>query len=306
MFKKTAIVAGIALAVSATAQADYQWELGAAYGTGEFDIGQQNPDNDVISGYGTYFIDAVDDTKGPLAEAAFLDRASSISLFSVRENIDGDGIKDLGRKNYGLEIHAVSSDAGWITDFGYSREENDSLRTSLSAANLPSNLPILPANRTLDTIDLDRFKIGFGKYLTDRTTLVASYTYTDVDEAGDFSTYRLDLEHLFQFSFGDIKAEASYGLVDVSVDNELLEDPDDIDIFLVGATYYFGSNKNWGVGVNYGEEDFGGDSWKRVAANVSWFITDQWEVALDYSDGEFDDLDDVESKLATLSARYRF
>jgi hypothetical protein len=302
MFKKTALVAGIALAVSATAQAEYQWELGAAYGTGEFDIGIQNPDNDQISGYGTYFIDAVDDTKGPLAEAAFLDRASSISLFAVNGNIDGDGIKDLGRKNYGLEIRAVSSDAGWITDFGYSREENDTLRTSLSAGQLPT----IPVNRQLDTIDIDRFKVGFGKYLTDRTTLVASYIYSDIDEAGDFSSYKLDLEHLFQFSFGDIMTEASYGIVDVSVDDTILEDKDDIDIFLVGATYYFGSNKNWGVGVNYGEEDFGGDSWKRWEANASWFITDQWEVALDYSDGEFDDLDDVESKLATLSARYRF
>ena len=82
MFKKTALVAGIALAMSAAAQAEYQWELGAGYSTGEFDIGDQNPDNDVLSGYGTYFIDAVDDTKGPLAEAAFLDRTSSISMFA--------------------------------------------------------------------------------------------------------------------------------------------------------------------------------------------------------------------------------
>ena len=302
MFKKTALVAGIALAMSAAAQAEYQWELGAGYSTGEFDIGDQNPDNDVLSGYGTYFIDAVDDTKGPLAEAAFLDRASSISMFARNANIDGDAIDDLGRKTYGLETHSVFSDAGWILDFGYTRQENDTLRTSLSG----DQLPTLPGNRPLDTIDIDQFKLGFGKYLTDRTTLVFSYEYSDIDEAGDYDTYRLDLEHLFQFSFGDIKAEASYGLVDVSVDDTLLEDADDIDIYLVGATYYFGSNKNWGVGVNYGEEDFDGDSWQRWEANASWFITDQWEVALDYSDGEFDDLDDVESKLVTLSTRYRF
>jgi hypothetical protein len=302
MFKKTALVAGIALSVSVAAQADYQWELGAGYSTGEFDIGDENPDNDAISGYGSYFINAVDDTKGPLAEAAFLDRASSISIFAENGNIDGDAIDDLGRKNYGMATHSVFSDAGWILDAGYTRVENDTLRTSLSGGQLPA----FPGQRPLDTIDIDQFKLGFGKYLTDRTTLVLSYEYSDIDEAGDYSAYRIDLEHLFQFSFGDIKAEASYGLVDVSVDDTLLEDADDIDIYVAGATYYFGSNKNWGVGVNYGQEDFGGDSWKRVEANVSWFITDQWEVALDYSDGEFDDLDDVESKLATLSARFRF
>ncbi len=303
MLKKTAIVAGMALAMSTTAQADYQWELGAAYGTGEFDIADQNPDNDAISGYGTYFIDAVDDTKGPLAEADFLDRASSISIFAENSNIDGDLIDDLGRKNYGMATHSVFSDAGWIIDFGYTRLETDTLRTSVSAGQLPTDPGV---DRPLDTIDVDQFRLGFGKYLTDRTTLVLSYEYSDIDEAGDYSTYRLDLEHLFQFSFGDIKAEASYGLVDISVDKKLLGDVDDIDIYVVGATYYFGSNKNWGVGVNGGQEDFDGDSFKRWEANVSWFITDQWEVALDYSDGEYDDLDNVESKLATLSARFRF
>ena len=117
MFKKTALVAGIALAMSATAQAEYQWELGVAYATGEFDIGDANPDNEVISGHGSYFINAVDDTKGPLAEAAFLDRASSISILARNANIDGDAIKDLGQKRYGMATHSVFSDAGWIVDF---------------------------------------------------------------------------------------------------------------------------------------------------------------------------------------------
>ena len=35
MFKKTALVAGIGLALSVTAQADYRWELGGDYTMGE-------------------------------------------------------------------------------------------------------------------------------------------------------------------------------------------------------------------------------------------------------------------------------
>ena len=299
MFKKTAIVAGIALALSATAQAEYQWELGADYSTGEVDIGSASPDKDVISGSGTYFIDAVDDTKGPLAEAAFLDRASSINIFASNGEIDGDFVKDLGVKNYGMQIHSVFSDGGWIADFGYKRIENDTLSTSLAAGPLPTPR----AQRGLETIDVDQFALGFGKYLTDRTTLVFTYAYSDIDEAGDYNTYRLDLEHLFQFSFGDIKAEASYGLVDVSVNDEF-EDKDDIDIYKVGATYYF--NKNIGLGVNYGEEDFDSDAFQRWEANASWFITDQWEVSVNYLDGEFDDIDDVEEKAVTIGTRYRF
>ncbi|MBK6512252.1 MAG: hypothetical protein IPG06_24290 [Haliea sp.] len=36
MFKKTALVAGIGLALSVTAQADYQWELDAGYARGTY------------------------------------------------------------------------------------------------------------------------------------------------------------------------------------------------------------------------------------------------------------------------------
>ena len=43
MFKKTAIVAGIGLALSATAQADYRWELGAGYAAGQFDYETKKP-----------------------------------------------------------------------------------------------------------------------------------------------------------------------------------------------------------------------------------------------------------------------
>jgi hypothetical protein len=37
MFKKTALVAGIGLALSVTAQADYRWELGGDYTMSETD-----------------------------------------------------------------------------------------------------------------------------------------------------------------------------------------------------------------------------------------------------------------------------
>ena len=37
MFKKTALVAGIGLALSVTAQADYRWELGGDYTMGQTD-----------------------------------------------------------------------------------------------------------------------------------------------------------------------------------------------------------------------------------------------------------------------------
>ena len=53
MFKKTAIITGIALAMSAGAQADYDWELGAGYTGGTI---SQEAKNNKITANGTYSI----------------------------------------------------------------------------------------------------------------------------------------------------------------------------------------------------------------------------------------------------------
>ena len=52
MFKKTALVAGIGLALSVTAQADYQWELGGDYTYGEVSADVKN--NDFSNIYSTW------------------------------------------------------------------------------------------------------------------------------------------------------------------------------------------------------------------------------------------------------------
>ena len=80
MFKKTAIVAGLGLALSAGAQADYRWELGAGYSESSIDTELRTPagnasddvDAEVWDVYGTWYMETVDTSKGPLGEAAFL------------------------------------------------------------------------------------------------------------------------------------------------------------------------------------------------------------------------------------------
>ena len=89
MFKKTAIITGIALAMSAGAQADYNWELGAGgtFGTVTQELknnGQKirkiDTDTDQVEVSGTWYMETVDTSKGPLGEAAFLDASSSIKV----------------------------------------------------------------------------------------------------------------------------------------------------------------------------------------------------------------------------------
>jgi len=112
MFKKTAIIAGIGLAVSAAAQAQqktivtgdhlvvdtYRWEIGGAVNYSELDVGPFDVDKWGVDLYGTYFLDDVNTNKGPRSEAAFLDQASSVTLFGGYSELDDvDELeKDLG------------------------------------------------------------------------------------------------------------------------------------------------------------------------------------------------------------------
>ena len=63
-----------------SAQADYRWELGASYLKGD----------DYQEGTigGSYYFNDVDTSKGPLAEAAFLDKSSYVGAGYSQGEID--------------------------------------------------------------------------------------------------------------------------------------------------------------------------------------------------------------------------
>ena len=93
MFKKTAIVAGLGLALAATAQAQqsndklqeavvtsdklvdtYRWEINADYTRGEWSANSfDDTETDEFTVGGSFYLKPVDTTLGPRGEAAFLD-----------------------------------------------------------------------------------------------------------------------------------------------------------------------------------------------------------------------------------------
>jgi len=58
--------------------------------------------------------------------------------------------------------------------------------------------------------DSDIYSIGFGAYLTDTTTLVATFARRNSD-VGDTDFYELSLKHLWHLSNGAIALEGNYG-----------------------------------------------------------------------------------------------
>lgn len=270
MFKKTALIAGIGLALSATAQADYQWELDAAYSTGDIEIGPVDADQDVLNLNGAYFLEAVDISKGPLGEAAFLDRASFVGFDYSNGEIDTDA-GDLDVSAYGANGRYVMKDSGWLVDLGYRQDE-------------------------LENEEVDTFSIGGGKYILENTTVVLSYANADADSSGEADIYGVDVEHLWNLEQGAVKVEAGYAYSD-------FENLDEANIYAVAGTYYLTNSLSFGASYSLSDSDDAEiDSYSVFG---EWFIKEQAVLSLAYESSE-DDNSSLESDAIIASARVRF
>ena len=295
MFKKTALIAGIGLALSATAQADYQFQVDGGYARTSFDLQTRNPNDGKadpdLNNYnigGTWYMEAVDTSKGPLGEAAFLDHASSISLGFADDEVSINGADDPDAQVYNVDMRYVAEGpgwklSGWLMEVGYQRTENDDA-------------------------NVDTWSAGIGKYIGQNTSLVALYENISVDNGGDVDRWGAELEHFFAFDNGGLKARLAGGKTVVSG----LDDP---TRWGLGGTWYIGNN--WGISLDFAQDDLNGYEISRYGAGVEWFITENLAVDLTYEDVEFDDIEGIAGLLPGqkieasydtigISALYRF
>lgn len=147
--KKAILGAAIAAIASTGAFAeDYQFEIGAGYISG--DDGGLDYDGFVFNG--EFHLDTVDTSKGPLAEAAFLDKSSHIALTysSTEDDFDGAEAEDTAI----LSGRYVAS-GNLIVEASYTDFDGD------------------------DTL----MGIGVGTYLSDTMDVVVSYSTFDEADA---------------------------------------------------------------------------------------------------------------------------
>ena len=142
--KKLLLASAIALAATGQAYADYQFEVGAVYTDGE--VGSVDYDGFGVAG--EFHFDKVDTSKGPLAEASFLDKSSFVNFAFLSIEPDLAGADDVDTTNIGGRFVTASNliiEADWSTvDAGNS--------------------------------DTDTIRVGVGTYLNDNTDVVVSYT----------------------------------------------------------------------------------------------------------------------------------
>lgn len=245
--KKQLLSIAIAAAVSGYANA-YQFELGAAYGQGDLDFGGFSTDFDLTGLYGELHFEKVDTSKGPLAEAAFLDKSSFVDF----------------------SYTSVSPDDGDDTDtFGVGGR-------FVTGSNLIIEANYDSADDGDD--DADTFGVGIGTYLNDTTDVVVSYNTTDEDNA-DLDELAVNLHGVSPLAQG---ASIAYDL------GAALIDADDEDGYglTAGATYYF--NNQFGVGVSVDMVDIDDYEEDTVTLDVTYFVAPNVQLAFSYFDSSAD------------------
>ncbi len=239
--KKTLLAIAISTAAAA-ASADYQMEAGAFYGQGE--VG--SIDYDAMGVQGRFNFESVDTSKGPHAEAAFLDKSSSVGFGYNTIEPDLAGADDID--SFDFDVRVVTNDNLIIQGAYETSEEGDD--------------------------ETDTFGLGIGTYLNDNTDIVVSYETTDYENS-DLDQINVAVHGVNPLTQGATLAyDATLSYVDT--------DDDSGHMIELGATYYF--NKDLGVGLSADLTEVGDYNTDTVSLDVSYFPQPNVELMAAYFD----------------------
>lgn len=198
-----------------------------------------------------YFFDTVDSSRGPLAEATFLDRTTNIGLAYSRSETNFSGVSSFESDSYSLRgTYALGEQGLYLTGL-YNRFDTDFGNFNAYTATL-------------------------GYYLQDDWDVSSGVAF---DDDGDFQSSSLASRKLFDL--GGDKYLALGGAVGFSDDFD--------DSFSLNSTYYFNRNTSVGFSYSWTEDVLDLDDGLANIA-VSWFVTPTISISASTSIG-FGDVD---------------
>lgn len=289
------IVCSILATSSAVAEIEYDYELSLSFGAANTDFSgatvsvggvpmpslgsfSSSTDTDTINLLGTWYFQGLSDVDGPRSEAAFLNRASSLSFgYSY-----GDGssvsqtsgtqfpsslyISDTRSESFSLAMRYVVPGSGWYALAGVSRLEIDDNRLWNGVSFSRKS-------------DANSYNVGLGKYIGENTAVDLTIARTEVD-GFDSTGFGLSFKHI-----GSLGSSWQYGL------DAGLSTPDtdfDDGSISLGFSLFPNRNLEFGIGLDLQEIASGPDR-TSYGAFASWFIRDNIEL-----NGRlmFDDMDD--------------
>lgn len=305
-----AVSLGAAVFNTAVAQEPFQWEVGVGVsqlqdefridssgGFGTFFITDSSTDTDRLALNATWFFEPVTAPNGPLERAAFLGRASSVSVAAVRSDIDLSFTRfssteplfslqdDFASNALGVSARYVLPNSDWFIEGRVAREDFESLS----------------GNST------DQYSAAVGRYLGDNTAVSLRIERSEfgTDSILPGTSRGLDNYAVAVTHIGDAWGDWQY-----AVDSSLTEsDQDSVDLrFDVAATLYPTSHLGVGLSASVSAEDFSEQS-KRYGVFGRWFVTDAWSVSTRYEWTDFDDSPasvDRDDNAFELRVDYRF
>jgi hypothetical protein len=232
--KKLLLASTIALAATGQAYADYQFEVGGIYTDGE----SAGISRDGFGVAGEFHFDKVDTSKGPLAEASFLDKSSFVNFAFLSV------APDLPNAN---DIDATNISGRFVT------ATNIIIEADFSTVDAGNN-------------NTDTIRLGVGTYLNDNSDVVVSYSSKEDDNNNDADYLNIDFHGVNPLNQG---ASVAY---DVGI-GYINTDSDSGYQLAVGGTYYF--NNMFGLGLNAEIADIGDTSSDEMSVEASFFPSEQ-------------------------------
>ncbi|OTG63319.1 putative porin [Acinetobacter sp. ANC 3903] len=290
--KKLGLATALLLAMTG-AQA-YQVEV---QGQSEY-IDTTANDKDFTGGLqGTYYLKDVDSSKGPLAEAAFLNQASNVSVAYNYGELGSNGI-DVVAHNYGVKAEAyvptqvvpVYASASYSHTILDSKNNNatdnqgDRYALELGAFAAPNFLVAVGYTSVADQTALDAFNVmanGVAKSVGETAT---------IDQDQDAITARTKYVGAIDGTNMSIGFESGlvYG-----------EDT----AYNLGTTLFV--TPKLSVGASYMESSFTGSPDKAWGANVNYFITPAVAVGASYVNANAEQVA-LDTQTVGVNAKFRF
>ena len=292
--KKLGLATALLLAMTG-AQA-YQFEV---QGQSEFIDNTVNDKNFTGAVQGTYYFKNVDASKGPLAEAAFLNQASNASLAYNYGEYDVNADKaDLTSHTIGAKaeayiptkvvpVYASASYSNTITDNKDNKADDhgDRYAVEVGALAAPNFLVAVGYTSVADQFALDAFNVmsngvvkAVGETATineDQDAITARTKYVG---AIDGTNMAIGFET--NLLFAEYKA---YSLK--------------TDLFV---------NPKLSVGVSYAESSFAGTPDSAWGANVNYFITPAVAVGASYVNANAKEVVNLDTQTVGVNAKFRF
>lgn len=278
-----------AFTIEAYAQQSYQTELVAFY---------EKQDDDTTTSKtleltATYFLEPVNTDNKPLAEAAYLNKSSSIaaSYLNRETKFENANVDTFDTDLAGLMINYVTAADSFILGGLYASIDYDT-------------------NNDFVTGDGDLYGISLGKYLDNSTSIELSIIKNNSDQQTTLSQFKIR-NTFIAFNYKTIEQLASGDFYGFSANVELIKQDvnsvkaDNREISIAGD-YYFTLETSLGASLTLNSGDDASDEGKTFAINTTHFFNPRIALYLELSRFSADNNleEDNDSVAAAIVARF--